>query len=105
PRGAAQSAQVPGAAAGAGGSPQRERAIGVEDAHAVDIDARILHAVAAHREALAFAIVAAIERDARHARDRFADVLIGKTADIVGGDGIHRGCARARAIDRGTLRV
>ena len=49
-----------------------------------------LRAVAAHRNAPALAIVAAIERDARDAGNRFIDVLIGEAADILGGDGIHR---------------
>ena len=64
--GGRQFAQV-GRAATAGVDAIRQRAAGVEDGHAVDVDAGGLHAVAAHRNALALAIVAAIERDARHA--------------------------------------
>ncbi|MEO8016595.1 MAG: hypothetical protein ABI769_02175 [Pseudomonadota bacterium] len=100
-----QFAQVCRAAPGAGASAKRQRAVGVQNAHAIDVDARGLRSVAAHRDALALAIFAAIERNAGHAGNCFINVLIGEAADIFGSDGIGRRFCDLFPVDRRALRL
>ena len=70
----------------------------------VDLDAGEVGAVAAHGHADAFAEIAAVERDAGHARNRFAHVAVGEGADVLGDDRIDRGGRVLLAVDARLLR-
>ncbi len=87
-------------AAGALGQP----AIGIERAHAVDINQGRIRPLATKREALTFAVIAAIQRNTGDAGDGFVDVFVGEVADIFGNDRIGRRLGALLAIDRRALR-
>nr|GEU28564.1 hypothetical protein [Tanacetum cinerariifolium] len=71
---------------------------------AVDLHARQVGRVAADGDAHALAEIAAVERHAGNARDRFADIAVGEGPHVFGHDGIHRGGSVLLALDAGLLR-
>ena len=83
--GGRQFAQIGRAAPGAGAGATRQRAAGVQHGHAVDVDAGRLLPLPRTEMPAPSPLSPAIERDARHAGNRFIDILIGEFADILGG--------------------